>query len=178
MKKITFYAILILSLFLCVSCQEKMTCDNPEGVYMIKENVTSDIIESYALHFAADDYDGFRYGFFESMYDDYETYLLEKLGEIKNKEGQYYQLAVEQFNADNEIKLYNIIAEKYDETTDKCECSARIVFINSNTENDIKYDLVRDTEGNITGRYIYNPKVMLDEYTNTKTFINKHKDKF
>lgn len=144
----------------------------------MKNHVKQNIIEAYALKFAADDYKEFKkYRFFGGMFHDYENYLFEKLAEIKEREGEYYELAVKQFS-DNEIKFYNIVLEKYDETIDKCECSANTILINSDDKNKINYVFVKDTEGKITGHYNYRPKAMLDEHTNASDFIKEHKDKF
>jgi hypothetical protein len=176
MKKLTFYTLWILAVLFCASCKQKLTCDNPEGISLIKSNVKSDIVEAWALKLAAEDYKEYKYGWFD-MSEDYKTYLLEKLAEIKRYEGEYYEQAVQQY-IDNEIELENIIPEKYDESIDKCECTANIILTNSDSKNKISYDIVRNSEGEITGHYIYRPKAMLDDNTNASDFIKEHKDIF
>lgn len=183
MKKFNFY-LAILGILTLMSCKEKLTCDNEKSVRLLKENVKSDIIEAWALKLAADDYQddfskdnyqGSRYGWLDDMSKTYEKYLLEKLSEIKMGEGVYYEAAVQQY-IDNDILLENIITEKYDESIDKCECTANIILTNSDSKNKIEYDVVRNSEGEITGHYIYRPKAMLDERNNASDFIKKHKE--
>lgn len=176
MKKMTFYTLWIFAVLFCASCKQKLTCDNSEGISLIKSNVKSDIVEAWALKLAAEEYKEYKYGWFD-MSEDYKTYLLEKLAEIRSCKGEYYELAVQQY-IDNEIELENIIPEKYDESIDKCECTANIILTNSISKNKISYDIVRNSEGEITGHYLYSPKAMLDDKTNASDFIKEQKEKF
>lgn len=176
MKNLTFKILWISTLLLSISCKKKLTCDNAEGLKLIKENVKSDIVGAWALKLAAEDFKNYKYGWYD-MTEKYKLYLLERLGEIKKFEGTYYEQAVEQY-IDNEIELENIMPEKYDESIDKCECSAEIILTNSDSKNKIKYELVRNTEGKVTGYYIYRPKAMLDNKTSAYDFIQENKEKF
>ncbi len=185
MKKKNIVLLLVL-LTIFTSCKEKLTCDNPTAVTLIKDNVKADIVEAWALKLAADNfqddwskdnYQGSRYGWLEDMSSTYEKYLLKELSKIKNRESDYYYAAIEQYS-DNDILLNNIITEKYDESVDKCECSANIELTNSDSKNKITYEVVKNSEGEITGHYIYRPKAMLDEKNNASDFIKKHRDTF
>lgn len=111
MKTIIYCVLLVI---FTTSCTKKMTCDNQEGITLIKDNVKSDIIEAWGLKLASDDYQDYKYGFFNSMISNYKSYLLEKLSEIKDHKGDYYEQAYNQY-MDKEVILENIIPEKYDE---------------------------------------------------------------
>lgn len=152
----------------------------------MSDNVKSDIVEAWALKLAAEDYQddiykknyqGSRYNWLDKMTDEYEQYLLEKLTEIKSQESAYYDSAVSQYS-DNVVYLDNIVMEKYDEAVDKCQCSAKIQITNANSTNHIDYEIVKNTDGEITGKYTYRPKAMLDDKTNASDFINEYKHQF
>ena len=185
MKKINLLMILLV-LTTIISCKQKLTCDDEKAIKLIKIDIKADIVEAWALKLAAEDfkddytktdYVGSKYDWLDNMSTTYRDYLLEKLQVIKTREGFYYEEAVKQY-IDNEIMLENIITEKYDESIDKCDCTSEIILTNTDSRNKVKFDVVRNSEGEVTGHYIYRPKAMLDEKTNASDFIKRYKDKY
>jgi hypothetical protein len=185
MKKINLLTI-VLILTSLISCKQKLTCDDEKAIKLIKIDVKADIIEAWALKLAAenfqdditkDNYHGSKYDWVDNMTTTYRKYLLENLQAIKTRDGFYYEEAVKQYS-ENEVMLENIITEKYDESIDKCECTSEIILTNTDSKNNVKFDVVRNSEGEVTGHYIYRPKAMLDEKTNASDFIKRYKDKY
>ncbi len=166
--------LLIISVSSCSYFKEKMKCDNKEANELLKANIKSDIIEAFALKLSADAYTEYKYGFFSAMSDSYKKYLLIELKKIKQKEGVFYEQALEQYS-DNNVNLKNIITDSYDEKIDKCECSAEVELTNSESRNKVTFDNIKNSEGEVTGHYIYKPKSMLDENTNASDFIKTNK---
>ncbi len=183
MKKTKLKLIILLSLTL-ISCNEKLTCDNEKAILIIKDFVKSDMVEAWALKLSADDfqddinksnYQGSRYDWIGNMNSNYKNYLLSNLSKIKRKEGSYYSAAHKEY-INEEIILYNIVTQKYDETINKCGCTANIELTNG-SKNKLEYDVSKDSEGELIGNYIYRANAMLDENTYASNFIKKYKDK-
>lgn len=186
MKKINILAILII-FFSCNSItKKKLTCNEENFISNIKGDIKNDIVEAWALKLAAESFDdrfattgyqGEKYNWLDEMTKIYKEHLLKELKLIRAKEGTYYENAVKNYES-NEIILENIITEKYDEVVDKCDCSAEIGMTNSDSRNNIDFDVERNSEEQITGHYRYKPKAMLDEKTNSSDFIKMYKRKY
>ena len=173
---------LIVTSIFTFSCKNQITCSQSDAVSLIQEGVRTDLIESFALKLAADDfvddaskkdYQGQRHGWLNDISRTYETYLKNKLSEIKMQEGHYFEMAERQY-MNNQISLQNIVTENYDETVDKCGCSASIIFTNSDAIHPIQYNVAKNSEGNITVTYVYRPETMLDERNNSSDFIKNN----
>lgn len=183
--------ITILSASFIFSCnnisepeKEKLTCDNSTAILLLQENVKEQLVEAWALKLSADNfqsditkrnYQGSKYGWFDEMTKTYKEYLLQNLANIKANQGSFYDRAVEQYSSEN-ILVENIITDKYDSLMDRCNCTATIALSNSNSKNRITYEVVRNSEGRVTGFYKYRPKAMLDEKTYAIDFIKKYED--
>jgi len=181
--KLAVCSALLLPLTSCKD--EKLKCDNPQAIELVKEAVKDDLMETWALKLASDafqddiykpNYQGSRYDWVGNIGEKYKTYLLESLDEIKNKEGMFYLGAKADYSKQDVI-VENIVTEKYDAEVNKCECSSSIDLSQRDPENksdEIKYEVMKDAEGGIVINYIYNPKAMLDKKTSAKNFINNY----
>lgn len=174
---ISLVAVCLVLISSCSLLKEKMTCDNAEELILLQENIKSDLVECWALKLAAEDYEGYKYGFFGNMSSNYKQYLIDAFKEIKEKEGLYYDQGVNQYEG-VAIILSNIITDSYDESIDKCECSANVELSTTHDKNNVTFDNIRNSEGEVTGHYRYRPKAMLDDQTNASDFIKEHKDIF
>lgn len=175
-KKFTnlFFIAIILS---TTSCKEKLTCNNQIALNIVEQNVKIDFIEAWALsksaeEFKTDNYK-FKYDWYGNMSKDYKSYLLSNLDDIRNKKGNYYAEAVERYT-NYGIKLENIITESYDDSTDKCECSASFEPTNSNMKNSITYKVIKNSDGQINVRYKFLPKATIDDKKNASAFIKEN----
>jgi len=193
MAKIKYLKLLITTistsfLFSCDNIsepeKEKLSCDNNTAIVLVQDGVKKQLVESWALKLAADNfqddirkrnYQGSKFGFFETMSENFKEYLLQHLANIKSKQGHFYNMAVEQYSSEN-ILVENIITDSYDSLIDRCECTASIALSNSNSKNRITYGVVRDSKGSVTILYKYRPKAMIDEKNFAIDFIRKYED--
>ncbi|UKT63263.1 hypothetical protein [Pedobacter mucosus] len=177
MKGKFIYLLIIFASFTLPACKEKLACNNPIALKIVEGNVKSDYIEAWALSMAAEAYVEenfkFKYDWFGNMNKNYKAYLVRNVNHIKNKEGDFYKEAFERYQT-YDIKLKDIITEGYEESTEKCSCTASFRPANTNVTNSISYYILKNIEGKLSVRYQFIPKALIDDKTNASEFIRQN----
>ncbi|MGK4568189.1 hypothetical protein [Flavobacterium sp. 3HN19-14] len=175
MKNVRF--IFIAGIILLSACNHKMTCDNDETIELLKKSIKNDLIECWTLNEASKSYEGIKYDTFGNMQNDYKKFLISNLEEIEVHEDLKYVEGEDHF-AKDEIILSNIVLEAYDESIDRCTCSAKVQSIHPNLDfsENVTYETQKNSENKATGKYKYIPNIKLDNKIFIKDFIDEYRE--
>ncbi|HUH18037.1 hypothetical protein [Albibacterium sp.] len=168
-KIIKNFKLLIISAtcFFLVSCEtkEKISCDMPDGINLLKDGITYNYVEKLALKLAIDDYDGNKFNWLDEYRSDFKAYLTEQTRMIMADESIFYAFATENIEVDF-LSFRHIITNSFDKVTNKCSCTATINYADSSPSSQVEYTLVFDNEGYLHTEYMDPVNIVMDTKNN------------